>query len=345
MHHAEPDIRYVEPIGLMLSAAGLGLNQRSRYVKFVNHVMSIVHPASLLILLVSAVIDLLNRFHYGYILVVVDTLVDIYSAALLRSNFQFVKESLSQSYNVLSSLQKRNMRSMGWIWFFIVTLNTCVRVVGLYFSNIEVPIHGTPAKMVVAIATECLADYVNNTIVVTYLFLCLIYGEMMIANIPRAGSSDRSTDQLEISINNLKTLAGDLDSKFSILTFIWLSQAFASSLTFSVDLSLTFRDKILGFQYVYGYGLLFSFLLIFSLCFIVGNINPRLQSEYRKHYVDILSREGLSPRIAHISSRENQYQLEFTAWSMFELSRGCILTYMSSLVTFTILFMQLNKAL
>ncbi|KAI1292809.1 hypothetical protein HDE_06732 [Halotydeus destructor] len=68
-----------------------------------------------------------------------------------------------------------------------------------------------------------------------------------------------------------------------------------------------------------------------------------IQAEYLKRYDELVNRDGLSQSSDYFLSRERDYRIKFTAYGLFDLNRQVLLTYSSSLITFTILFMQLNR--
>ncbi|KAI1277771.1 hypothetical protein HDE_14591 [Halotydeus destructor] len=146
-------------------------------------------------------------------------------------------------------------------------------------------------------------------------------------------------------INDVKTQNGDLDDRMSIIAFTYFAQTFAALLTYSVDYLKFGLNGTIGFQAVMLAGLLSCLIFILVLAFFCDIYNQRFRAEYRKQYGAVLLREGLSPRAAYISSREHSFKLRVTAYGMFDLNKKCVLSYASALVTFTILFMQLNRVL
>ncbi|KAI1309147.1 hypothetical protein HDE_00190 [Halotydeus destructor] len=167
----------------------------------------------------------------------------------------------------------------------------------------------------------------------------------MIAILQKTSRADVPIAQIEILVNTVKSLVGSFDDKLSVIAFTWLAQTFAFSLSFAVETLRVDSPKVLRIQVLFFYLLLLNILLICTVCTLIGNLNPKLKNEFRKQRDVMLRREGLATRAAYFSSREDQFSLKFTAWSVFDLDKGCILNYFSALVTFTILFMQLNKVL
>ncbi|KAI1309134.1 hypothetical protein HDE_00189 [Halotydeus destructor] len=343
--HVGQETWYVSPIKAMLAMAGLGFDYRSWYARSLNHAMFLVHSFNLVVQLVSSLGAMYERFSYGFLFTASSVLVNVHYMTVIKCNSSLLRKSLSVSDTLLSSSQKRKVRRMGLIANLIITADLLMRVAGLFYSFNELSYFFSLSQAVKSTALQSFSGLFSHIILTTHTLFCLIYGEIMIAILQRIPRADVPVTQIEILMNTLKSLVGSFNDKLSIIAFTWLAQTFAFSLAFTVDVLNIDSSKILSIQVVYSYSLLFDILFIFTVCTLIGNVHPNLQAEFRRQLGAILESEGLSSRAAYVSSREYQFQLRFTAWGVFDLNKNCMLTYLSALVTFTILFMQLNKVL
>ncbi|KAI1292812.1 hypothetical protein HDE_06717 [Halotydeus destructor] len=74
-------------------------------------------------------------------------------------------------------------------------------------------------------------------------------------------------------------------------------------------------------------------------------INENIKTEYRARYASILSTEGMCLEPSYVTEREKHYRIKPSAGGWFDLNPKTILNYVAVLITFTVLFMQLNKVL
>ncbi|KAI1309137.1 hypothetical protein HDE_00186 [Halotydeus destructor] len=92
--------------------------------------------------------------------------------------------------------------------------------------------------------------------------------------------------------------------------------------------------------------MIFYKVCVLAVVVVIDNLNMKLMEEYRLAYDSILKGERLSPRAIYVRSKgAEEYQLNFTAYGVFDLNKNSILNYLSALVTFTVLFMQLNRVI
>ncbi|KAI1292813.1 hypothetical protein HDE_06716 [Halotydeus destructor] len=144
-------------------------------------------------------------------------------------------------------------------------------------------------------------------------------------------------------LNETKSLIEKFNSKISVIMLMIFGQTFASSLAFFVDFHGISSDQMFAFELLSMYRLSYDLICVVSLGIIIDNINRNLKLEYQKQFDIIAEQVEMSERKTYMSSREKQYQVKFKAYGMFNLNKASILSFISSLVTFTILFMQLNR--
>ncbi|KAI1286374.1 hypothetical protein HDE_10992 [Halotydeus destructor] len=167
----------------------------------------------------------------------------------------------------------------------------------------------------------------------------------MLAVIKKTSQAELQLVELEIMLNDTKYNIGCFNDRLSVIAFIFFGQTFAAILAYAVDfLKLQFQT-IVGFQIVSFIWLSFDLLMVFLVVHAADIIYLRLKAEYRIQLGAILKRGGYSSRAAYVISREKGYKIKFKAYGMFYLNKRCFLNFMSALVTFTILFMQLNRVL
>lgn len=85
-------------------------------------------------------------------------------------------------------------------------------------------------------------------------------------------------------------------------------------------------------------------LVLFYATFQADDVSNRLKKKIKAALSDIMSvrmTEKL-PLLAH--ELENSMDSEFTAWSMFDINRKFVLSFISALITFTVLFIQITKS-
>ncbi|KAI1309149.1 hypothetical protein HDE_00196 [Halotydeus destructor] len=176
----------------------------------------------------------------------------------------------------------------------------------------------------------------------TCLFLCFIYGEVAMYIVSQISHAVLDVGQLEQDQNDLNIVTGELSDKLSIITMIRFACTFAESLAYFVDFN-NGTPEMIGSEAYTIYSLTFNFICLLSAVIINDNINRNVKTEFRKQYAIILQSDDLSQRAEYIYTSMSDFKLNLTAFGGLVLNKEFMFSYLSSLVTFTILFMQLNK--
>ncbi|KAI1292815.1 hypothetical protein HDE_06718 [Halotydeus destructor] len=154
-----------------------------------------------------------------------------------------------------------------------------------------------------------------------------------------------SLDQLELDLNQIKSVMYSLNDKLYIIPLSWFSFTFASSLAQFVDFQTAAIYHNRTVLILTAYEMSFKLLGVIITAMMTRFINEYLSFLYLTQYMKIVSTEGMSKRADFVRSREQEYLINPSAANIFDVSRKGILQYLSALITFTILFMQLNKVL
>ncbi|KAI1292814.1 hypothetical protein HDE_06719 [Halotydeus destructor] len=167
----------------------------------------------------------------------------------------------------------------------------------------------------------------------------------MLAHVRSTSRPGLSLGQLEVDLNKIKMLIADLNGKVSVIPLVWFSFTFGSSLSDFVEYqnNQALQDPWLRLYKIYRFSV--GLVGVLTVGMLVDCINHNLETEYQRQYEKILVSEYLSERRHYVKARKHRYRLKLKACGMFYLDKKSILSYISALVTFTILFMQLNKVL
>ncbi|KAI1292858.1 hypothetical protein HDE_06756 [Halotydeus destructor] len=205
----------------------------------------------------------------------------------------------------------------------------------------------TILRVVYEVAVDVATATLYNAIFKIYIYFCALFGEIMVAHIRTLSHFNLSLDQLESNLNQIKSLLCRFEAKLSFIPLIWFAYSFAISLINVLEYEIeapTMRNAVI-WKVSTIYEIVVQLSGVLAVVMVIDNINTRLHKEYQVHYGKILKQAKLSDRADYVKSREKEYQLRFTACDTFELNKTCILSYLSHIVTFTVLFLQLNKAL
>ncbi|KAI1309133.1 hypothetical protein HDE_00188 [Halotydeus destructor] len=174
-------------------------------------------------------------------------------------------------------------------------------------------------------------------------FLIAVIGEIAIANVSKISQSFVPISHLAKDRNDLQLLVGNFNDRLSFIFGSRFAFTFASSLAFFVDIYSPSQAAALELGSMYRLGINFVYVLI---AISVGDsVDKNVKAEYRKQYGALLRQQGLSPRAEEVFAMKDCYQLKFAAYGGIHINKEFILSYLPSLVTFTVLFMQLNRVI
>ncbi|KAI1292892.1 hypothetical protein HDE_06764 [Halotydeus destructor] len=167
----------------------------------------------------------------------------------------------------------------------------------------------------------------------------------MAAHIHSLSKSYVSLHELEDKLLAIKAQFNNFNDKMAVIPLSWFSLTFSLLLTNLVDFAtdiLINRDMM---RYHKIYLMCFSLLAVLSVVMTIENTDRYLSQELMAEYNIFNKKESLSKRAKYVKSKEKDYKLQLSVCGLFDLNMRCILSYLSTLVTFTVLFMQLNKVL
>ncbi|KAI1292860.1 hypothetical protein HDE_06754 [Halotydeus destructor] len=331
---------YFCAMNVMSSMYGLGVDLHCKTTIWFNRIMYAVHMTLGSVAFIDGAQVVIKNFYYGVALWMCLLLFNFISLISIKRNQSLISRTLDLGDRCLSDGQKRRLINLSHIlivtilidFIFRVAIEACMHAIGLVAY--EVAINVTTAS-------------VYNVSFEIYIYLCAMYGEIMMAHIYTLSRFNLSLDQLESNLHQIKSLVCHFDAKLSFIPLIWFAYSFAVSLTdvleYEKEADKTSNSTIWKVSVMYEIVVQLSGVL--AVVMVIDNINTRLHKEYQVQYEKILKQAKLSDRADYVRSRKDDYQLRFTACEAFELNKTCILSYSSHIVTFTVLFLQLNKAL
>lgn len=148
------------------------------------------------------------------------------------------------------------------------------------------------------------------------------------------------------TLRQMNTMHGSFESIFSPLPFLSVSQEFLTLTQYTIyysihPVSTTSEFLIVAIKYI---RIFYHLLFVFSIIYFINRFNDQLDSLVQEitltvnHHprFDSLTKMLLIDKVLKMSKQK------FTAWNMFNLDRGLILSFLSSLITFNVLFVQID---
>ncbi|KAI1292894.1 hypothetical protein HDE_06763 [Halotydeus destructor] len=330
----------------MLSVSGLGYDYKPKLLRYLNHIMITVHAVNFIAVIVNDTLDLPRLPLYIFIGRLVYVIFSLVSLKSIRSSWSSLFRSLQLGDECLSAHQKAKLKNRSYILVFTTVADLLIRTLS---SLVPILLFGDKLPLSKALCDSTrfrILDLFNVAALHMYVYFILTYTEILAAHIRSLSLTNVSLRQLETRLHEIKMLLNGFNDKFANIPLSWFTHNFTFWLSNLVAIEKSeVRMRNSGFREHIIYLMAFSLVAVLSMALTVGNINQYLQREYWQQYEAILRRAGLSARARYVESRKNDYRIELTVYGLFELDRKCILSYLSALVTFTILFMQLNKVL
>ena len=150
----------------------------------------------------------------------------------------------------------------------------------------------------------------------------------------RANSLDDMHQLLHIK-QRIVVMKEEFEGTFNLLPLIWLNYIFQSATgTFAThgDVKTWFLVELVQ-----------SLITVFGAIFFINYNRNRCHQLNRRILIRFLNKWNLNtcPNIEYIKS-ELLFDIEYTAFGLFKLDNGLILSFMSGLVTFTVMFLQMK---
>ncbi|KAI1292893.1 hypothetical protein HDE_06765 [Halotydeus destructor] len=338
--------QYYSAFNNMLSVSGLGSNYDSKIARFFNGTMLIVHVVNCLTMIVTDTLSLSLTQLYSYLRKLSMITFSLISIKVIKDNQSILIRSLQLGEVSLSNEQKVKLAFRSYVMIATTAIDFLIRATANMAVILTVDEGISVAVAVYNIAKFRLINTLAIVVLQMYIFFCLTYGEIMVSHIRSVSRTDISLHQLERSLTEIEALIRAFDHKMAAIPLSWFSITFASLLSKLIQIKkvITFaRNLVLETFAIYMVS--FYLLAVLSLVIIVASVDQYVRKEYRMQYGAILRREGLSEKTEYLRSHEKDYRFTLSVFGLFELNKKVILSYISALVTFTILFMQLNHAM
>ena len=179
------------------------------------------------------------------------------------------------------------------------------------------------------------------------LFLYLHHKARM--NILSRFSSHRelNNSDLLLTLSQMNNLHTAFETLFSPLPFLSFSQEFLTLTQYTIYYSLNPVETpdqfiLVGVKYI---RILIHTFFVFSIIYFIVRFNLQLESLVQ----DISSNVNHNPsfdsltKMLLIDKVQKMSKQKFTAWNMFDIEKGVILSFLSSLITFNVLFVQIDQ--
>ncbi|KAI1292904.1 hypothetical protein HDE_06758 [Halotydeus destructor] len=330
----------------MLSLFGIGMYNQSKLRKWFNCIMLVTQMAAMSLTFITCAIYLLRSFAYGLLRISSLLVLNVICGMAIKRNHTLLSRTLAHGHRYLSVSQECKLGNFGRIAIVTMVADFVVRAILVICVEIVTNTKLSAYGLFYAINAYDYSNTVYNCMLITYIFLCATYGEIMMAHIRTLSLVSKPLEQLEINLVAITSLISEFDVKLSVIPLTWFSHGFASSLSgfFEYDNLARYSQHVM-FKAIIVYDVLIKVFGVLWVIMAVENYNRRLYNAYLAQYDVIVRNEGLTDRAKYLQSKEKKYRLKLTACGMFDLNMRCILSYLSSLVIFTVLFLQLNKAL
>ncbi|KAI1299373.1 hypothetical protein HDE_03995 [Halotydeus destructor] len=147
-------------------------------------------------------------------------------------------------------------------------------------------------------------------------------------------------DKLQVQLKTLNVLKTRLDQVLSITPFAWFSFCFTIVLSSSVQM-MKQSHSIWQMGFLDLYQVAFNCIAVLSIVLHIDYADRKTKALVLNLIESFNDRKN-QPRMKSIlSETQRTYELNFTAWSLFKITRADILTFASCVVTFTVLAVQL----
>ncbi|KAI1285097.1 hypothetical protein HDE_12193 [Halotydeus destructor] len=152
--------------------------------------------------------------------------------------------------------------------------------------------------------------------------------------------TEMSVDRLRYDWNKLSKLKRLFDDDMSIFPALWISLVFVG---FLMTWTSVVRGKLdPDSVYVYSYFIAMDSVLALAVILHIEWCNMKLKSLFFA-FRDRVVRKKYSKNYKQLlRDIERDYQLDFSAYAMFKLNRTLVLSFVSAMVNFTVLFLQIS---
>ena len=341
-----------------------GVNYRSSEPNIKHHLLSLL-PFILSLLLTSfrifsfgqqATEDIAYGNHFFYNILALVALVHLFKTRTkVLKIFTYINLFISDDL-------KPSLVRISWyfmvLWFCYVVWDVPLQVIFSYrhgidqflTSTVYVNADGmsslTKFAMVTlfSISSSISAGFMLQICTPLYLFILRVFKDIISDFLKQEfATTDVEIENYIRRWSQLKTATSTFEDLFSIYPLLWFSNLFVKSCVFLVKLkSMSFEINAI---ILVSYGWFASECVLSSLVlFTIDRVNKSTRMMYDNFKRQNMSRLLVNPKFDRLSVEINDsLSLNLTAWSLFDLNKKFMLSFISSLVSFSVLFMQLSN--
>lgn len=342
------------PINLILSLSGCSLRKLSKSSRRWNHVISVL---VILTSILSATKEFLFDKPQKYQLIFVSQVVYFIGHAifvvLMNRNRDIFTQDIQKLLEKLKERQKHSLRRFSVIVSAVAFIELFRYCLGnAYFNFLYMPRNIAIAITVLSIASSLGNCFIGLIFCLFIIKLLQVFEEIYFERLNtrlHADNYQKDSRRLLMKIcqerQAITKLKQSIMECFGVLPVIWFMHLFVY-ISGAVFISQSNDHVNLPLEIFIGSGLIvYEFLLIVTLIF---------QVHKHKTFLRIQSRE-----IVEVFFRETDYfvidsrkefdkecnSFELSAWGLFVVDKKLLLTFISSLLTFTTLFIQIAQSM
>lgn len=146
---------------------------------------------------------------------------------------------------------------------------------------------------------------------------------------------------------HIDQVRGELESKLNLFPLLWFTFNFISMISIMIVLFKSSFEKSLPTESIYT---LLNIAVTFAVLFKINSVNEDLAVKYDKlisitlvesKFNDQSDRDSFKFSLLHLLRKDRR--LLFTAFNVFQLDKDIILPFVGSLISFSVLFVQLSQ--
>lgn len=362
-----------KPIDCMLLLIGCKL-YTSRFTKVLNNFIFIASIANLSFHITAQLCDLeIGRWLLSDIFELIQSITIVLQSLLIRSKRHVITKMLNQLSNQITySDLKKYLRKVSIVLFvifsccfmIIMSMIICGVIMGrlILVPNTLLPFHEKCKKFTMYELVYSFVQYAVFSPFEVYLwplYSCFLYSYLIVL-IHKSEDSHLKDLTERIKFNNsinhakcyipthkqFRDLKLRFESTFNIFPMLWFSILFIEcSRLISWGRGLDSSDNS-DFNWIYMDLVAYSMKLMaaFGVCSLHDRLNSQTSSHALELY-DICSKYQISNdfELVEFVAGLKTMKMKLTGGSMFNLSKSLILNFIGSILTFTVLFIQLSE--
>lgn len=176
-----------------------------------------------------------------------------------------------------------------------------------------------------------------------YLLQCLqFYDEKLINNLINDSSKLSYVCKVKNRVH-IDKLKNELESKLNLFPLLWFTFNFISMISIMIVLFKSSFEKSLPTESVYTF---INITITFIVLYKIDSIKNFINTKYDKLICITLNENNNNFdtfKYSYLYILRNNRNIYFTACNIFQLNKGVILPFVGSLVSFSVLFVQLSQ--